>query len=353
MTAKRAPRSRLPVLFGLLFVSLSAASAPDGAQLYARNCAACHGSDGRGGVGVPLALPSFLASVDDEFLRTTIREGRPGRVMPAFRDLSDAQVDALVAYLRRLAPGTPAPRFDPTPVQGDPQRGAGLYGKHCAACHGPRGEGGHGTGVTFSRPRELPIMPPALRNRGFLRAASDQMIKATLERGRPGTPMVSFLDKGLSEQDLSDIVAYIRSWEAELDEELPRKTDERQLLIAESSYGLAETVENVKRAVTSRQFRIVRVQYLEDGLAPPEEVDKSQIIVYFCNFHQLNDALAIDPRVGLFLPCRVTVLEREGKVYVSTLNPANLSILFNNRELYEMCAQITTLYEEILEEATL
>ncbi|MGB7930894.1 MAG: cytochrome c, partial [Gammaproteobacteria bacterium] len=70
-------------------------AAPDGGQLYATHCAVCHGDKGTGGVGIPLALPSFLESVDDAFLRKTIRHGRPDRVMPAFPALSDAQLNAI------------------------------------------------------------------------------------------------------------------------------------------------------------------------------------------------------------------------------------------------------------------
>ena len=53
-----------------------------------------------GGIGVPLALPSFQATIDDDYLRRTIRHGRPGRVMPAFPSLSNAQTDAIVNHVR-------------------------------------------------------------------------------------------------------------------------------------------------------------------------------------------------------------------------------------------------------------
>ncbi|MGD8618194.1 MAG: cytochrome c, partial [Gammaproteobacteria bacterium] len=84
----------------LLMVSMAVAGAPDGGRLYAAHCAACHGYTGGGGVGVPLSLASFLNSIDDDFLRRTIRHGRPGRVMPAFSKLSDAQINAIVGYIR-------------------------------------------------------------------------------------------------------------------------------------------------------------------------------------------------------------------------------------------------------------
>ena len=64
-------------------------------------------------------------------------------------------------------------------------------------------------------------------------------------------------------------------------------------------------------------------------------------------------ALALDPRVGLFLPCRVTVVERDGKVLVMSINPKRLSHLFNNAELDRACEEMFQVYSDILEEATL
>lgn len=337
----------------ILGLAASANAAPDGALLYARNCAACHGADGRGGVGVPLALPDFLATASDEYLRRTIRLGRPGRVMPAFPHLSDAEVEAVIRHIRGLAPGVKPRALPKGPVRGDPERGAALYRRHCAACHGPEGEGGKGTGVTFSRPRDLPIIAPALNNPGFLAAASDAQIKATLMWGRKGTPMPSFLERGLTERDIDDIVAFVRGFERR---PRPRRLtlgDEPVVLVRESASDFATTVENVKQAVVGQNFRLIRVQRLEDGLFPPEQAGRSETIVYFCNFRFLYEALAVDPRVGLFLPCRVTVVEREGRVLVMAINPTRLAALFNNEELDEMCERMRDIYEAILEEGTL
>ena len=171
---------RLIYAIFLLLLAGQISAAPDGRQLYVAHCSACHGDQGHGGVGVPLSLPSFLDSVDDRFLAVTIRQGRPGRVMPSFPKLSDAQIVALVGYIRSWS-DKPAPRYSPVPVKGDVKNGSLLYAKHCASCHGENGEGGTGTGVTFSRRRDLPIIAPALNNSGFLAAASDEMIRQTLQ----------------------------------------------------------------------------------------------------------------------------------------------------------------------------
>lgn len=336
----------------LLGWTAATAAAPDGAQLFATHCAACHGKGGQGGVGVPLALPDFLASVDDAFLRKTIRMGRQGRVMPAFTSLEEGEVEALVGYIRSWMPEGLRLELPAGPVRGDVQHGGVLYRARCAMCHGEHGEGGHGTGVTFSRPRDLAIIPPALNNPGFLRAASDQVIKATLMRGRTGTPMVSFLKQGLSERDIDDIVSYVRSFEQSPISWQPGN-DDQPVLRVQSEYGLGETVENIKRAAIGKNFRIIRVQNLEDGLYPSAEQNLRQIIVYFCNFNFVNKALALDPRVGIFMPCRVTVVEREGVVEVLTINPKYLGRLYNNTELDAACDEMYRIYTDILEEATL
>ena len=57
--------------------------------------------------------------------------------------------------------------------------------------------------------------------------------------------------------------------------------------------------------------------------------------------------------MGLFLPCRVTVVETDQGVQVMSINPQNLSRLFNNNELDEACQKMHDLYAEIIEEATL
>lgn len=336
----------------LLLASMVAAAAPDGARLYAAHCAACHGDTGGGGVGVPLSLPSFLNSIDDDFLRKTIRHGRPGRVMPAFSKLSDAQIEAITGFIRAWS-GKPAPQFPGTPVRGNPDHGKTLYDGYCAVCHGDDGEGGKGTGVTFSRRRNLPIIAPALNNPGFLAAASDQMIRHTLLFGREGTPMRSFLVQGLSEQDIDDLVSYVRSFEASAPPQQAPVNQESRIIAAESSYTLEETVENLKDALVSQNFILIRTDTLEHGLVPEGEEDPKEVILHFCNFSFLFDALTVDPRVGMFLPCRITVVERDGKVMVSAINPLYLSHLFNNAELDEYCHKMHDLYSAIIEEATL
>ena len=43
--------------------------------LYARNCAGCHGADGKGGAAIALGDPVYLAIADDATIRRVARKG--------------------------------------------------------------------------------------------------------------------------------------------------------------------------------------------------------------------------------------------------------------------------------------
>ena len=324
----------------------------DGAELYSLHCAACHGENGFGGIGIPLALPDFLENATNNYLIQTIRIGRPGRVMPSFWHLSQEEILAIVKHIRSWHPKEPS--FTEVPVRGDPVNGEILFARHCAKCHGPNGEGGIGTGVSFSTPRNLPILAPALNNPGYLAAASDQMMKIALMNGREGTPMESFLKKGLSEQDINDLVTFVRSFQGRATVEFTTLDiiAAEAILATKSPYSFEKTVDNVKSAITHKNLSVIREQNFLDGFFPENEVNPRQRIIHFGNFALLTNSLARDPRLGLFLPNRIVVAEHSGVVQVMTNNPEHLSALFNNASLDSLNKNLHQIYTEILEEAT-
>ena len=82
-----------------------------GAALYASTCAECHGESGLGITAPSLGDPALLANASDAFLKHAIVHGREGTPMVSFAEqLDEAEIDAVVAYLRSQASGwTPEP----------------------------------------------------------------------------------------------------------------------------------------------------------------------------------------------------------------------------------------------------
>ncbi|MBK6427233.1 MAG: c-type cytochrome [Blastocatellia bacterium] len=79
-------------------------AAPSAARIYASKCASCHAPDGKGNIG---GTPNFRdggwhASRSDDNLIASIRDGK-GNLMPAWgKELTPAQIIALVRHVRSL-----------------------------------------------------------------------------------------------------------------------------------------------------------------------------------------------------------------------------------------------------------
>ncbi len=191
-------------------VEVSTRAVATGKVLFA-TCAACHGRDAQGrlGVGPRIASESYLAAASDPFLLDTIRDGRAGTTMVAWRDrFDDSQIEALVAYLRSLHDVEPA-ELDESPLEGDAENGAEVFRTICSGCHGRSGGGfqetAHGTGIG---------------RQAFLESASNGFIRYLVAHGKSQTAMRGFAEESktavanLTPQEIDDTITYLRenSW---------------------------------------------------------------------------------------------------------------------------------------------
>ena len=74
-------------------------------ELFRQQCASCHGEDAHGTAKAPaLAANPRIAVQSNEQLRFFLQHGNPAAGMPAFGDLSSADLLSLVEYVRSLSP---------------------------------------------------------------------------------------------------------------------------------------------------------------------------------------------------------------------------------------------------------
>ena len=111
-----------------------------GERLFLNNCAACHGSDGRGAKGFPnLTDTDWLYGNSHEIVKETISKGRNGVMPPMAAALGTAEdVRNVSNYVLSLSAST----HDSVAASlGKPKFGA------CAGCHGADGKGNQALGA--------------------------------------------------------------------------------------------------------------------------------------------------------------------------------------------------------------
>ena len=159
-----------------------------GKELFAANCASCHGIAGR---GPDLTDAGALAA--DFYLRTGYMplgdpDEQPMREHVLF---SETEIRALVSYVASLGNGPPIP--DPHPEQGDIAAGQHMFAEHCAGCHQIAARGGVATGAR---------VPP-------LQDATATQIAEAVRIGPYLMP--HFSRRAISDAELDSIVKYVLS----------------------------------------------------------------------------------------------------------------------------------------------
>jgi putative heme-binding domain-containing protein len=151
-------------------------------------CAGCHGADGRGGDKAPaLVAASNTPDRSDSELFRIVHDGTKGG-MPPFAQIGDANIGAVVQYVRQLAGkavSTGAPAEEP--ITGDADAGRALYfGKaQCSACHLMQGKGGFiARNLTnYGRSRGADAILQAITNPDSPLVPSSEVVTVKTERG--------------------------------------------------------------------------------------------------------------------------------------------------------------------------
>jgi ubiquinol-cytochrome c reductase cytochrome c subunit len=217
-------RARVPIAFALAALALAAVARaqlpsgvarPDseqgltqqelGAQLYAGNCATCHGIAGRGvelpgptrgaggieGLGPPLV--GVGAQAADLYLSTGFMPLENPHQQPWRRRVlfTPKEIAALTRYVASLGPGPPIPH--PNPAAGNVSEGFHLFTEHCAGCHQAVAEGGYVTGARVPRIKE---------------DTPTQIAEAV--RAGPYL-MPKFSKRQISDRQLNSIIAYLQA----------------------------------------------------------------------------------------------------------------------------------------------
>jgi cytochrome c553 len=224
---------RRAVVSVVLSTVAAAQSVQDGKDVYGP-CAGCHGANGEGGKGGEYPR---IAGQPPEFTLFSLKQfqERKRKNLPMFpytepRELSERDMKDVAAYLARISLPTKVPEFKDTDsaldrllmmervlvvprVEGDVRKGKVTYRKACAKCHGTTAKGRDG--------KRAPLLVGQYPD--YLRRQFDAFKKG--ERGAEADdPMKGVLDQ-FSEQELTDVLAWLTSIQEDAEEREPEQSE--------------------------------------------------------------------------------------------------------------------------------
>jgi len=181
-----------------------------GKRIYERECAYCHGPDGRANTAAAKVLdppprnfadPVEMARLDDGRMYMAIYRGRPGTAMGGRGEqLAPAEIIDVMRYVRTLAQPLPGAM---TPSELDVQVGGRIFAQYCTPCHGERGDARTPLATHLSPP------PRDFTDRAAMAKAPDEQLTNSIVRGVPGTAMAPW-DGVLNKEDVRRVLLYVR-----------------------------------------------------------------------------------------------------------------------------------------------
>jgi len=209
-------------------------STDEGARLYQRDCAACHGvvGDGAGKLAGTVAslVPRNFREEPFRFISTengiafredilrTIRRGIPEVGMPPALLCSPEEQEVLADYVMGLhqqgSPDEDAPGAQwkfPSP-QGNGQtleESQAVFTANCSVCHGPDGTAKNAPAFSDSLGRL--VKPRDLTVGDFYGGATDLDLYWRIRCGIPGTVMPAFSKEQLTDVQVLGLIQYLRS----------------------------------------------------------------------------------------------------------------------------------------------
>jgi mono/diheme cytochrome c family protein len=204
-----------------------------GSDLYRLNCQGCHGESGRGAppeigslidpvratsaalveermeeIGMVFSRRQTMELVNQSrgALLKRLHEG--GKDMPSFHHLSEAEIRALVAYLRQLA-GVPGAEKEQVAIQESHARVGELIAKStCRVCHGATGINPTPTELSEGAIPPLSALPVRVNRTGLVRKVTRGMpviMGATSLTYRGRMPVFDYL----SQNEAADVYDYL------------------------------------------------------------------------------------------------------------------------------------------------
>lgn len=165
-----------------------------GNSLFLQNCALCHGSNAKGGVGYPnLTDNDWLYGGDSANILLSVHNGRVGGMAAWRNQIGEAGVRAAAEYVMSISGNIYNDTLDPTLVS----QGEAIFKQNCVLCHGQDAKGLIAMGA------------PNLTDDIWLYGGDRATIQETIRNGRAG--VMPAWQTRLGNERVMLLAAYVKS----------------------------------------------------------------------------------------------------------------------------------------------
>ena len=118
-----------------------------------------------------------------------------------------------------------------------------------------------------------------------------------------------------------------------------------------TKYSFAEAEQKIREALKEKGFGILTEIDLQATLKAKIDKDIQQYkILGACNPNFAYQALQQEEKIGIMLPCNVTIIEnKDGSVDVSIMNPVAAFEIMNNKAVEPFAKEVKSILEAALE----
>lgn len=110
-------------------------------------------------------------------------------------------------------------------------------------------------------------------------------------------------------------------------------------------------VDSVISETEKAGFRVLYVHDVQETLSKKGFVIEPLKIIEICNAKNAYEVLQMDLRMGLLLPCKINVYQKEGVIYISGMKPSVMKDVFKGLNLDDLFNKVEEVITTIINKA--
>ena len=110
-----------------------------------------------------------------------------------------------------------------------------------------------------------------------------------------------------------------------------------------------DAVAMVEQETKKAGFRVLYIHDVTKTLAEKKFQMEPFKIIEICNAKNAYNALQADIKIGLCLPCKINIYQKDGKTYISGMRPIVPSQFFPKADLGNLPAEVDKIIRDIID----